>query len=292
MVGSFAHQEPVWFYAAMLPVMILPWVLWPTFLGSLRHVAAAWRGAGERDSGFRLAAVWAIAALFFMTAISGKRPHYLLPMFPALAMMAAVLITAAGRTPGRWEMVLPALPVAVLATAILILPWAAGSFGIPEWSDVAWPWGIAALAAAGWLVLRPPAATLPRAGAIAAAAAVAVAALHGAVAPRLFAAYDLVPVARSVRSAQADGYTVANYGKYHGQFNFLGRLTEPLDEIDDATLEEWLAARPRAKVVAYHKRMPDAVGAELVRPFRGRWIAVWDASALRADPMLAHPSVP
>ena len=35
------------------------------------------------------------------------------------------------------------------------------------------------------------------------------------------------PVATYVADQQKQGIAVANFGKYHGQFNFLGRLTNP-----------------------------------------------------------------
>lgn len=292
MVGSFAHREPVWFYAALLPAMVLPWVLWPTFLRATWQGLKAIGKGGHRDEGLRLAAVWAIAALIFMTAISGKRPHYLLPMFPALAMIGAVWIARLESRPARWDGVLPALPILILAAAVLTLPSLAGRFGIAEWADVAWIWGVVPLAAGLWLALKPPAGATARAAAIAVTVALTVASIQGALAPRLAAAYDVRPVAWHVKHAQDAGHPIANYGKYHGQYNFLGRLTVPLDEVEDDTLPAWLAAHPDGKVVSYHKRKPAPGGPELVRAFRGRWIAVWDAAVLRADPNLAHPSVP
>ena len=102
MVKSFAHQKPIWWYLAILPGLMLPWLIWPSLLRNLWRKFNDWRisgrssgGGRERipDAGLRLTLVWSLSALVIFSFISGKQPHYLLPMFPAMALGGAFLIS-------------------------------------------------------------------------------------------------------------------------------------------------------------------------------------------------------
>ena len=119
MVDSFAHKKPIYWYLAILPPMLLPWLLWPSFL------RAVWSGiktllartARTPDSGARLLAIWIVVPFAIFSLFSGKAPHYLLPFLPAIAIVAAVGIE---RLPNGARRVHRALPIAVLGVLIVI----------------------------------------------------------------------------------------------------------------------------------------------------------------------------
>lgn len=102
---SFAHARPWWWYLPVIPALTLPWWLLP----------AAWRrGAPAAPrAAARFAAAAAIPALLAFSAVSGKQPHYLLPLLPAVAVPAAARLAA--RTGGA------ALARAALAAPLLAL---------------------------------------------------------------------------------------------------------------------------------------------------------------------------
>ena len=91
MVESFAHKRPIWWYAAWLPVLLLPWTVWPALWKRLIGKGNVARV--RQDGGTRLALIWFAAAFAAFSFISGKQLHYLLPEFPALALIAARLST-------------------------------------------------------------------------------------------------------------------------------------------------------------------------------------------------------
>lgn len=95
--GGLAHDRPVWFLAALLPVLLFPWGWWPALWRQGRALVGA-------DGAARMLAVWAGSAVVLFSLISGKQAHYLLPEYPALALLVA--------------RALPALPGARRATAI------------------------------------------------------------------------------------------------------------------------------------------------------------------------------
>ena len=111
--GKFhhSHTRPFYFYLPLLPLLFMPWLLFPAF----------WRGAIElkakftASEGMRFLLVWFIPVFISFSCIGGKQLHYLVPLLPAvilfitlalqkvttrrLAMIAAILIafTVAGQ---------------------------------------------------------------------------------------------------------------------------------------------------------------------------------------------------
>ncbi len=84
-VAPFDHAEPVWFHLPPLLLGMLPWsLLLPGFLVFLARRSG--RAAARRPTAlgfFLLAAVWSLA---FFSAAGCKRPVYILPALPPLAL--------------------------------------------------------------------------------------------------------------------------------------------------------------------------------------------------------------
>lgn len=80
--GDLGHPRPVYWYLPWLPLMALPWALWPGFW---RAVGAAWQARGDR--GQRFLAVTGASGFLVLSLVGGKQVHYLLPLL-ALLMLA------------------------------------------------------------------------------------------------------------------------------------------------------------------------------------------------------------
>jgi len=285
MVESFAHGRPWWWYAAILPALVLPWSAWPA---AWRAVAAGGKAA-LADGGIRLALAWLVPAFLVFSAISGKQPHYLLPEIPALALILARLLAAAdpGRVARPRALLVPGLLFAALGVVLAAAPnLLAGRVVAVDLLRPAWAAPIlAAIAIAAWLARggRRPAAVL----ALSLMGAAAVGAVHLAARPILAEAFDQAPLARQLGDWQRAGRPLAHIGKYHAQFNFLGRLTDPVAVLDVADAAAWLARHPDGRVVSY-SREPTATGPLLAVRFRGRWVEVWDAAVAARDPSVLH----
>ena len=277
---SFAHGRPWWFYLAALPAVLLPWILWPPVWRGLFRVRAL-----LADAGCRFCLVWLAAVVVILALVSGKQPHYLIPSLPAAALlMAAVLGTGADRT-GRFDQVIPALlftlPALALALAIGVPP-LPQSAGLPAIARELAP--LAALPTAGaaviaaWMPLRIPPWRVVFMGA---AAVLLVISGHLAVQPHLRQAFDLRPLAEYVGELQSQGIEVANVHKYHGQYQYLGRLRQPLAITWQHEARQWAAAHPEARMIVSHDEMPEGVEPGFVQRFRGRLVAVWKAETVR-----------
>lgn len=148
-VEGHAHPGPPWEHLLQLPALLLPWTL-PVVLG----LVAAWRawrgrrgGAVEADAGLVRAGAWLLVLFVFFSAIPTKRELYLLPAYPAAALLGARwLATAlrAGRLPrgvGAFGVVFFGLLGAVLVVAgfaahgrvegLADVRWRAAAAGVP-----------------------------------------------------------------------------------------------------------------------------------------------------------------
>jgi 4-amino-4-deoxy-L-arabinose transferase-like glycosyltransferase len=285
MVESFAHGRPWWWFAVILPALVLPWPAWP---GAWRAVAGGRRALA--DGGVKLCLAWFVPALLVFSAISGKQPHYLLPEFPALALILARLLAEAGpaQAAGRRALLLPGLIFAAIGVALIAAPLlfdgriVAVTLLQPAWAALVF----LACAAALWLA-REGRLTVA-AFALALMSAATVAAVHLAARPVLAEAFDQGPLARQLGAWQRAGHPLAHFGKYHGQFNFLGRLNAPVEVIDDvAGAAAWTATHPSGRIISYEsKRSPS--GPVVVLPFRGKWVEVWEAAVVARDPTVLH----
>lgn len=82
-VMGVSHGEPPYFYLWVLPVILLPWVvfLWP----SLRSSWQRWRV--QRDPREVWLLCWALVPLVILSLVREKLPVYLLPAMPPIAIL-------------------------------------------------------------------------------------------------------------------------------------------------------------------------------------------------------------
>ena len=280
-VNSFAHRSPWWTYLWLLPVMWLPWLLWPTLWKALRRLGAP---AG-RDSGVRFCLAVLVPALLLFSLVSGKQGKYLLPLFPVLAALLARAL--AGRVEGRERdgvrLRFAAALLALIGVMLLALPWWPGG---PAWlAQVQAMWG-PALLLWSWVLARL---VLPLAAALrvtALAMLFATAVLYLGVLSLATAPFDLAPASQRIAQLQAQQRPVAWLGKYHGQFHFLGRLRQRIEPLRDAAaLRRWLRAHPDGYLLVDEKRDPGTLPAAAWHwPYRGGRLILWPARELLRDP--------
>lgn len=270
MVESFAHRRPVWWYLPLLPVVLFPWFVWPVLWKALAHHPRV-----GLDRGMRFCLAWILPVFVAFSFISGKQPHYLVPMFPAFALLAARAL--AGRPGARVG--LPALLAAALG-AVLVL---AGLGRIPAVNEAVavlpsiWPGAVLVLVAlAAWAAGRRGLSPVPNLALLGAAvlALVQLSAMRS-----IGPLYDVKLLAQSIRQVQAQGLPVANAARYHAQYQFLGRLEVPLVEVQGAEVARWIEAHPDGYVVVYLKdgQEPGAIEARHAQAYRGGAVALVDA---------------
>lgn len=278
LVHSYSHRRPWWWYLQLLPALPLPWTLWPPLYRGLARL----RGTG--DAGVRFCLTATLPALLIFCLISGKQAHYLLPLLaPAAALAARALADL--QTPTTRRSGLPlALLLAVCGLAVLALPHVQGSRPTQEWmGHVPSYVPVALLLAAaliGWPQRSDPITASYRTGLVFALGfGIFYAGAMQALAPR----YRLTAFAERIAAAQAHGAPVAHVGKYHAQFQFLGRLRQPLTILHDEQLPAWAAAHRDGYVVYPCERWQAAPPGVHAQPYRGGALRLWPVRLLASD---------
>ena len=279
-VHSFAHLRPWWWYLPLLPVLLYPYSFWPPLWKAavrLRPRAA--------DSGVRFCLAWTLPALAAFSLISGKQPHYLLPLFPGFALLAARLLEEPVPEPTRWSLV-PSVAVLLLVAAVLsVAPVLAHRPGIPPWAAQILPaagvlLGLAALA----VLFLPGRFFAGRPAAPALLSLLLMAALYTAGSGAIRRAYDVAPMARYLAAIQRRGQPIAYVGEYHGEFHFLGRLQHPLEQVATGAEWRWLVEHPDGKLVELASLPLAKIHADFAQPYRSGVLAVWSRDSFPSFP--------
>lgn len=289
--NSFAHQRPLWWYAMVFPLMLLPWPL------VLRAPFAAWGAAISATQAGRFALLWSLPTFIAFCFVSGKQPHYLLPIMPGVALILALVFESpAARVRGRlFGALLLILGIALLSLALTAANPAQFASALALFNRLGinssevdavaglWPlWGACIILIGGFLLLRRSADREPRTLAICASAAVL--ALMLAQSQALRDQLDVTAAAAQIRAAQERGQPIAHIGWHHGLFEFAGRLTTPLPSITFAQVHEWCIAHPDGLLMTFNGKYPIPVAPFYVQDYRFGHIWIWRAS----DMLAAH----
>jgi 4-amino-4-deoxy-L-arabinose transferase-like glycosyltransferase len=139
---SLQHIQPVWFFAPVLLLALLPWT---------PLLAAPPPPEMRKEPRIRFLAAWALATFAIFSFATNKLPGYLLPMMPALAALGGLALAARHRK--IW------LPLTTAAALLGLTPIAAAVLpqALADGLREAWPperisllWlGLTALAVAG-----------------------------------------------------------------------------------------------------------------------------------------------
>lgn len=299
-VDSFDHARPMYWYLMLLAPLLLPWLAWPRLWRALR------RGVPVGDGAMRLLAAWVLPALVIFSLISGKQLHYLLPEFAAFALLfARALSTGDAEASGhrRFDPVFAGSFFALLGALTLLLPSHATLFpGLladePDWfSSLDTHWGVVLLAIAAICFIWCRGGVQRAVGVLALSMALLVATVHVVARDTLTFAYDLRPLAKALKVYEDEGRPLGNFGYYHGQYQFLGRLEKPMAVLglEQADTDAFVIDHPDGVIVSYYytAEMPtfptDAVPLASYQ-FRNFKVLLWNAALFERYPELGNRS--
>ena len=144
-VSGIHHAQPWWYYAKVLPAQLLPW----TFVVPGAAVLALRRR--DKNDRFLLVAIAFVLVLFSLS--TEKRTLYVLPIFPAFALMTARFLGAAfgwDEAPAfsrRWVTIGQGILGVLLVLLGLAAPFATGRAGTESFSGwMFWVLGLLVLA--------------------------------------------------------------------------------------------------------------------------------------------------
>ncbi len=300
MVDSFDHARAWWWYLSMMPLLALPWILWPR----------AWQAAiavpgAERTPGLRFALCWLPGVFVAFTLVSGKQAYYLLPEAAAGAMLLAAGFARLARRDRRAPAWSAGWPLALFVIAGTLALWRLPAWVAEGRIDSVWyidlaaasAWFVAFGVAIGALFIHPARDDFAAVRRISTAAIAAVVLVYVLFAQTLWPRFDLRPAAARIAELEAAGVPVAHLDIYHNQFAYLGRLDRPLVAFLPHEGADWAAAHPHGRVIHYVGRLraEDVRHAELIQPFRSSWLLIERADswfARKGGTPLPQPATP
>ncbi|RAR60801.1 4-amino-4-deoxy-L-arabinose transferase-like glycosyltransferase [Onishia taeanensis] len=301
MVNAFDHARPWYWYLYCLPLLLFPAVFWQR-LYPRRRAASTLSGSQSPDAEpdtdsapttvsprlARLPWLWALGGFAIFTLISAKQVHYLMPLLPGLALIAAQALGRASKAPTRlWGLGVGWGLLAAVGFGLWL-------FGKPPLNGDVDPLGAALLMAiaAGALAWRWTSLQAALRGLVLINGLAFVATVHVMLAP-LWSAYDVAPPARLIAEWQANrGPVGVDNMSYQATFQFAGRFTEPLEQLDDKDIPAWRRAHPDGLVVLHIRNKEDAPEQSTVFTYRGHYIALEPATPPDEAAAAAEPVAP
>lgn len=277
---SFAHRSPWWYYLPLLPAILFPWLIWPALWRGLRAV-----GFGPESTGARFLAAWLVLTVVGFSFVSGKQAKYLVPMLPAFALLAGYALAKLQPLARWWELALPAFGFLALPAILGYARARPAALDLPAWTSSlpVWPIVLSALACPLLLAFAPRS-TLTQVRALAFTIFGAIVLIGAGIVPSIAPYADPRPAAEYLASLQGQGMPLAHLGKYHAQYNFVGRLRKPIEILDQPELAHWVTENPRGHVIVIERNQYAGTSLRPVyeAPFRGAWVQVWRGDALLA----------
>ena len=274
--NSFAHQRPFWWYLPWLLALLLPWIL----------LMPIWRGPSKltNDDGARFIAIWIAPSLIILSLISGKQVHYLIPLIPAFCLLMAKSMTAMdsdGKT-ARWHYPVAAF-YSVLGIVLLTLSFMnsgglMANIGISGARSLSF--GLIAIGTALFFLRKQSTANLINYTALSSVAFFILIQLSGS---GVFGNYDIRSISQAIKAKQEAGYNIMHLGKYHGQYQFIGRLTKPLVALDTVeAITAYAASHDKVALITYEPKTR-AINKEdtyFQQSFRSKNVILWNKKGI------------
>jgi 4-amino-4-deoxy-L-arabinose transferase-like glycosyltransferase len=250
MVNSFAHKRPFWWYAMLSPILLFPWLFWGHFWKSVISTFKQ-----TLDSGTRFCLAWFVPVFIAFSFISGKQVHYILPLFPAFALLMAKCISSS-KTTSKLQILPVVIATSILGIILFYLPnylsqhstSAKWLLTIPNWLGVV----IVLSSILLFIVTKhSPHQTIEHLSTFSVCIVMCVMVVILNAAGK---AYDVKPLSQQLKILETNHIPIAYIGtKYPGIFNFLGRLNHSPEIIPAANMASWFDQHPNGHAIALFK---------------------------------------
>ena len=287
----FAVRTQPWWYAAWLPLVFLPWSVWPVVW--LRH----WQlRRAPLNTGLLFCLVWVVGALVLLSMLPEKQPHWLLPLLPAGALVVAFLVLDEELRGADDSRLLAAmtLPVVLLGAFVMIAPNLPRGDWAPEML-----WQISPLVGLGIMVVgvalawAPVRETRRRVIDLAAVSTMSVVLATLVLGAQFDAHLRVEKIGAALNAMEREQRPIAVVGEYRGEFHFAGRLKRPISVLAPQRVLPWAQHYPDGVVVARRARWQPAGAGRVLHDARhgDDTVTMWDAESLlpRGAPLAPDP---
>ncbi len=109
---SSSHARPIYFYLILLPILFLPWLAFPSFWKGVKNV----KEQAKSDLGIRFILISTLPVFIAFSLISGKQPHYLVPLLPQIIILIAIM----AKIPNNKAIITASIMIAIIITGQII----------------------------------------------------------------------------------------------------------------------------------------------------------------------------
>lgn len=277
MNGQFGHARPWWYYFTIIPGMLLPWLLWAPFWRSL---TIAFQQRHTRIVRFCFSILFP-CFLFFSFCVSTKQGRYLLPLYPAFAILFAYAFSKYTQKIVRSDQLLLFLTLFIAGISLLLLPF----FKVQIESLKIVPWimnipplwgGILSIFALFFLMFYKK--NIFSQALLIAIFSVLLNLIYLLGIMRYSTPYyNLEKISGILHQIEKQQAQIANVGRYQDEFTFLGRLKNPVDEIPSAQIKQWAASHPNGAIIdVFSKTSTTTISPKPIywQPYRDKGILI------------------
>jgi 4-amino-4-deoxy-L-arabinose transferase-like glycosyltransferase len=281
-LSMFEQHRGWWWYLYLIPLVLLPWSIWP--LPWLR----LWLSRTEStDKGIAFAMTFGLPVVVALSLLPMRQPQLLLPLFPVYAMTIAWLLfqedlKRAGDDGLMGGMMLPAI---LVGATLAVLP------GLPYVDFLPhFLWELSPLVGVAVAAVGIALSFLPQPPMRQRFQFLAVVMMFIVVGASLFASrqfdenyrYDaLAPV---LQDAEQKGWQLVQVDPYNGEYQLAARLTRPVVQLAAGDVAAWIARNPDTLVIAYSDGWAPTVVSREQAVFETtigeRTVRLWTAAAL------------
>lgn len=289
-----APERPLYWLLLLAPGLLHPWAWWKPVWRAMRNQTRM-----PIDDGLRLTLVAVAVTLLASFLTEGRSAYGLVPALAPLALLAARLLTVQANKAVDYHAALPTLPVLLTGLIFFLLNivpvahldavWRqfVSPAGLPIWlGGTSLISGLVLLGGAYLIGQAAPRALIARMMQLALLPTLVVVSFNIEFAQSLRPFFDLSPLAERIHELQQSGRNVALLGRYRGEYDFLGRLDQPVTVFASAGAAlGWAAQNPDGVVLSYFQ------GGVLRLPLRplmlgaagNNWAAFWPAKDVIAS---------
>ena len=278
----FASSRPWWWYLALVPVVTLPWSIFPLVWMRLWHIRRE-----KIDSGLAFCLFWAWPTIVVLSLMTLKQPQLLLPLLPAFALgMAYLLLDEDLVVHGQGSVFSSmAFPIVFLGGTLAALP------GLPRVEALpSMLWELSPFIGITIAFVGIALAWLPVTGGTERVMNLTVGGISLlvlvilSIGSQFDGLYRANEAAAYLANAERQQRPIAHVGPYDGRFQFAGRLKNSLEVIDGAGAAQWSARHPEGLVVTYTAGwQPRIAGLDkpaFEAPYRDQQVRIWKAGSL------------
>lgn len=247
---QFEPNKPGWWYAIILPLMLLPWTLWPLVW---MRFSRLYKFKDHGGVGFCF--TWVISTVLILSLFEVKQAYLLIPVLPAIVLFTSYLLLRqdfCAQKDHESPFSSMGFPIIFLGGLLAIYPNISKIEILPDFL-----WNFSPMVGIGLSIVGITLAWMPVHKMKQQVTNVAIFSLTATVFLIMWAwwqfghNYQVEKITTALAKADANGAPIAYVGQYNGQYGYSGRLLHPVQQISKKGINAWIINNPDGVLIAH-----------------------------------------